>query len=101
MTKSQAKLGAGQVRILRGDGLALLRQQAPGSLDLVFLDPPYDFPQYDRMLAAAKACIKDSGHVYLEAGKAWSEVDLAALGWRLQKHLKAGAVHAHLLQTAA
>ena len=101
MTKSQAKLGAAQIRIQRGDGLALLRQQAPQSLDLVFLDPPYDFPQYDQMLAASHACIKDSGHVYLEAGKAWSEADLAALGWRLKKHLKAGAVHAHLLQTAA
>ena len=101
MTKSQAKLGATQLRIQRGDGLALLRQQAPHSLDLVFLDPPYDFPQYDRMLAAAKDCIKDSGHVYLEAGKAWLAADLQARGWQLVKHLKAGAVHAHLLQRAS
>jgi len=101
MNKSQAKLGASQVRVLRGDGLALLRQQAPNSLDLVFLDPPYDFPQYDRMLSAAQACIKDSGHVYLEAGKAWPAEALQALGWQLKKHLKAGAVHAHLLQRAA
>ncbi len=101
MTKSQAKLGATQIRVQRGDGLALLRQQAPHSLDLVFLDPPYDFPQYDRMLAAAQACIKDSGFVYLEAGKAWSAEALQLLGWQLHKHLKAGAVHAHLLQRAA
>ncbi len=101
MTKSQAKLGATQMRIQRGDGLALLRQQAPNSLDLVFLDPPYDFPQYDRMLAAAQACIKDSGFVYLEAGKAWPAEALLALGWLLVKHLKAGAVHAHLLQRTA
>ncbi len=101
MTKSQAKLGATQMRVQRGDGLALLRQQAPNSLDLVFLDPPYNFPQYDRMLAAAHACIKDSGLVYLEAGQAWPAEALQALGWQRVKHLKAGAVHAHLLQRAA
>jgi len=101
MTKIQVKLGATQVRIQRGDGLALLRQMVPNSLDLILLDPPYDFPQYDKMLAAAQACSKPSGWVYLEAGKAWTENDLLALGWTLQRHLKAGAVHAHLLQRAA
>jgi hypothetical protein len=53
------------------------------------------------MLAAAQACIKPSGWVYLEAGKAWAEAELLALGWTLKRHLKAGAVHAHLLQRAA
>ena len=101
MAKSQAKLGATQMRIQRGDGLALLRQSVPNSLDLILLDPPYDFPQYDKMLAAAQACIKPSGWVYLEAGKAWAEAELLALGWTLKRHLKAGAVHAHLLQRAA
>jgi 16S rRNA (guanine(966)-N(2))-methyltransferase RsmD len=101
MTKSQAKLGATQMRIQRGDGLALMRHSAPNSLDLVFLDPPYDFPQYDKLLEAARACIKDKGFVYLEAGKLWPAEHLQGLGWQLAKHLKAGAVHAHLLQRAA
>jgi len=101
MTKSQVRLGATQMRVQRGDGLALLRQSAPNSLDLVLLDPPYDFPQYDKMLEAARSCIKPTGQVYLEAGKAWGAEDLGTLGWVLKRHLKAGAVHAHLLQRAA
>jgi len=101
MQKSQAKLQAKQLRIQRGDGLALLRQQAHNSLDLVLLDPPYDFALYDKALDAAHVCIKPSGHVYLESGKAWLAEDLRAMGWVLARHLKAGAVHAHLLQRAA
>jgi 16S rRNA G966 N2-methylase RsmD len=101
MAKSQDKLGAKQLRLVRGDGLSTLRQQAPQSLDLVFLDPPYDFPQYPMALVAAAACIKPSGQIYLEAAKAWGDDDVSAWGLRVVKHLKAGAVHAHLLQPAA
>jgi 16S rRNA G966 N2-methylase RsmD len=98
MTKSQVRLGATQMRVQRGDGLALLRQSAPNSLDLVLLDPPYDFPQYDKMLEAARSCIKPTGQVYLEAPVAWGAEALGALGWSLHRHLKAGAVHAHVLR---
>lgn len=101
MVKSQAKLSAHQLRLVRGDGLSTLRQQAPQSVDLVFLDPPYDFPQYPMALAAAAACIKPSGQIYLEAAKAWGDEDVGAWGLRVVKHLKAGAVHAHLLQPGA
>ena len=101
MAKSQAKLGASQLRLLRGDGLSALRQQAPHSVDVVFLDPPYDFPQYPLALAAAAACLKPSGQIYLEAAKAWGDADVSAFGLCVSKHLKAGAVHAHLLLPAA
>jgi len=101
MAKSQAKLGANQLRLVRSDGVATLRQQAPQSVDLVFLDPPYDFAHYPLALAAAAACIKPTGHIYLEAAKAWSAEDVSAWGLRVARHLKAGAVHAHLLQPAA
>jgi hypothetical protein len=36
--------------------------------------------------------------VYLEAPRAWDETQLASLGLTLHRHLKAGAVHAHLLK---
>ena len=101
MAKSQAKLGADQLRLVRGDGLSTLRQQAPQSVDLVFLDPPYDFAHYPLALAVAAACIKPTGQIYLEAAKAWSAQDVSAWGLRVVRHLKAGAVHAHLLQPAA
>ena len=101
MKKNAQRLQATQIRIQRADGLSVLRQQAGHSLDLVFLDPPYDFPGYDTCLHLSLACLKPSGHVYLEAAMAWSDETLAAAGWRLHKYLKAGAVHAHLLQPAA
>lgn len=101
MAKSQAKLGAGQLRLVRGDGLSTLRQLAPQSVDLVFLDPPYDFAHYPLALASAAACIKPTGQIYLEAAKAWSAEDMSAWGLWLARHFKAGAVHAHLLQPAA
>jgi len=101
MAKSQAKLGASQLRLVRSDGVATLRQQAPQSVDLVFLDPPYDFAHYPLALAAAAACIKPTGQIYLEAAKAWGADELGAWGLRVARHLKAGAVHAHLLQPAA
>jgi 16S rRNA (guanine(966)-N(2))-methyltransferase RsmD len=101
MAKNQTKLGASQLRLVRGDGLSTLRQQAPQSLDLVFIDPPYDFAHYPLALAAAAVCIKPTGQIYLEAAKAWSDEELGAWGLRVARHLKAGAVHAHLLQPAA
>ena len=45
--------------------------------------------------------MKPGGFVYLESAKAWPADTLVAAGWELRKHLKAGAVHAHLLQAAA
>ena len=48
-------------------------------------------------LAAAKAMAAD-GWVYLEAPQAWSDEALRALGLQTHRYLKAGAVHAHLLQ---
>jgi 16S rRNA (guanine(966)-N(2))-methyltransferase RsmD len=101
MAKSQTKLAASQLRMVRGDALSVLRQQAPLSMDLVLVDPPYDFPHYQLALAAAAACLKPTGQIYLEAAKAWSEQELSVFGLRLARHLKAGAVHAHLLQPAA
>ena len=99
--KAKERLGATQLRIQRSDGLAVLRQIPAASLDLVFLDPPYDYPQHDLALSLAKQCLKPAGWLYLEADKAWNDEALQPLGWTLSRHLKAGSVHAHLLQTGA
>ncbi|MSQ64951.1 MAG: 16S rRNA (guanine(966)-N(2))-methyltransferase RsmD [Limnohabitans sp.] len=101
MQKNKERLKAACIRLQRGDGLSMLRQQAANSLDLVFLDPPYDFPHYDSALQSARAGVKTSGFVYLESAKAWSPETMLTAGWNLHRHLKAGAVHAHLLQPAA
>ncbi|MBK9346226.1 MAG: 16S rRNA (guanine(966)-N(2))-methyltransferase RsmD [Burkholderiales bacterium] len=84
--------------IQRGEGLAALRQLAPASQHVIFLDPPFDSDLYEAALTAAARAIAPQGWVYLEAPKAWTEAVLNPLGWTVHRHLKAGAVHAHLLR---
>ena len=93
------RLQAAAVRVLAADGLRVLQTQPPGSLDLVLLDPPFGADLFEPALRAAVAAVRaPGGLVYLEAPQAWDADRLAPLGLTLLRHLKAGAVHAHLLQ---
>ncbi|MBV8620549.1 MAG: 16S rRNA (guanine(966)-N(2))-methyltransferase RsmD [Curvibacter sp.] len=91
------RLKAEAVRVLRGDGVVQLQQQRGQSLDLVFLDPPFGAALFEPALQAAVAALAPDGRIYLEAPAAWTEDQLAPLGLVALRHLKAGAVHAHLL----
>ena len=62
------------------------------------LDPPFVRDQFVAALQAASKAVAAQGFVYLEAPRAWTDEELAASGLVLYRHLKAGAVHAHLLQ---
>ena len=94
----QARLSAQAVRVERGNGLTALQRAAGTGVDLVFLDPPFDAQLFDKALAASVPALAAQGWVYLEAPDAWNDARLAALDLALHKPLKAGAVHAHLLQ---
>lgn len=95
---TRVRLGADAVQVQRGDGIAALRQLAPASMDLVLIDPPFDSGLFDAAAQAAAGALSSQGYVYLEAPMAWSAGDLERHGWLLHRHLKAGAVHAHLLR---
>ena len=97
----QIKLQASATQIERGDGITALRQLAPASMDVVFLDPPFDAGLFEAALQAASRAVASGGYVYLEAPSAWSDELLADFGLSLHRHLKAGAVHAHLLKPLA
>ncbi len=86
----QLKLQAAMVKVERGDGIALLRRQSPGSQQLVFLDPPFDSPLFEGALKAAAQAVAEPGYVYLEAPKAWDDEALAAYGLRVHRSGKAG-----------
>lgn len=101
LKRVQAQLQAAAARIVRGDGLAALRQLDPASMDAVFLDPPFDSPQFEAALQAAGRAVAPDGFVYLEAPLAWADAQLANFGLTLHRYLKAGAVHAHLLKRLA
>lgn len=96
----QARLKANMVRIERGDGLAALRRLSAGSMQLVLLDPPFEFTQFEAALKAAAQAIGPAGLVYLEAPRAWLDDELLPLGLRVHRSGKAGAVHFHLLTGA-
>ena len=94
----QKRLKADAVRVQRGDGIAALRQCPPRSQHLVFLDPPFGATElFAPALQVAQQAVAEGGHIYLEAPAAWSA---ETTGLTLYRHLKAGAVHAHLLQVS-
>jgi len=92
------RLAADAVTVARGDGIAGLGRQPAGALDLVLLDPPFAAGLFERALQAAAPALAPQGLIYLEAPASWDETALAAMGLALHRHLKAGAVHAHLLR---
>lgn len=100
LKSTQVKLDAKTVRVERGNGVTLLGRCAPGSLHAVFLDPPFDQPKlYTDGLRAALPVLAEGGVIYMEAARRWEDAELAELGLTVFRHLKAGAVHAHLLRT--
>lgn len=92
------RLQAGAVRVQRGDGIAALRQCQPASMDLLLIDPPFAGELFAPALQAAARAVAQDGFIYLETPAAWTDEQLAPLGLALHRHLKAGAVHAHLLR---
>ena len=94
---TRARLDASTVEVRRANGLSVLKDLAGAGLDLVLLDPPFDAMLYDKALAAASSAVRPGGWVYLEAPHAFAEPALAVHGLSLERHLRAGAVHAHLL----
>ncbi|MFL6629199.1 MAG: 16S rRNA (guanine(966)-N(2))-methyltransferase RsmD [Vitreoscilla sp.] len=100
LTASKTKLDATAVTITQADALAWMKR-APARFDLVLLDPPFDANLFEPALAAALHCVVPQGWIYLEASAAIDAASLAGRGLELYRHVKAGAVHAHLLRRTA
>ena len=101
LRKSVERLQATGVQVRAGEALAVLAQLPALAWDLVLLDPPFDSAMFEPALRLAVQKVPVGGWVYLEAPQAWSAEALAALQLQLYRYLKAGAVHAHLLQRIA
>lgn len=98
LKRIQLQLQASATQVLRGDALAALKAQAGQSVDVVFLDPPFDSNVFEAALQEAGRVVAPDGFVYLEAPRRWQDEELAVAGLLLHRYLKAGAVHAHLLK---
>lgn len=97
----KARLQADAVEVRRANGLSVLQGLAGSGQDLVLLDPPFEADIFDKAIAAAVPTLRDEGYLYLEAPHRWSDAALQAQGLEVERHLRAGAVHAHLLRRAA
>ena len=98
LKRIQTQLQASATQIVRGDAVAALKQLDPASMDAVFLDPPFDSVLFEAALQAAGRAVSQDGFVYLEAPILWTDEQLESAGLKGHRHLKAGAVHAHLLK---
>ncbi|WP_345812779.1 16S rRNA (guanine(966)-N(2))-methyltransferase RsmD [Paraburkholderia sp. PREW-6R] len=99
---NQERLTARTIEIVEADGLRLAASLAPGSFDVVFLDPPFaPFGDglLDKALALAAPLLDADGYLYVESGAALELAGNESLaGWEIVRQGKAGAVHFHLLQ---
>ena len=91
------RLHAEQVQVLSADAIAWLKRCAPGRFELVFLDPPFDANVFEAALGAAAPVLAEGGFAYLEAPR---EFVAGPAGLVRHRHLRAGAVHAHLFLRA-
>jgi 16S rRNA (guanine966-N2)-methyltransferase len=93
------RLAASAVEIAEADALRLAAGLAPGTFEVVFLDPPFGSGLLDRALELAVPLVSPGGFLYVEAGAVLEPAQHAALtGWAIVRDGKAGAVRFHLLQ---
>ncbi|WP_250462844.1 MULTISPECIES: 16S rRNA (guanine(966)-N(2))-methyltransferase RsmD [unclassified Caballeronia] len=97
---NQARLDARNIEIAEADALRLARSLAPGSFDVVFLDPPFgDQALLLRALEIAAPLVAADGALYVECGDPLEPSSIDALaGWEITREGKAGMVRYHLLR---
>ena len=98
LQECKTRLKADSIRIQRGDGIAILRSLPKASIDVIFIDPPFDSDLFLEVIKAAAVVLPAQGAIYLEAPNVWTDEHLAPLGLQIAKQGKAGAVHFHLLK---
>jgi 16S rRNA (guanine966-N2)-methyltransferase len=92
-------LAASQVSVVQGDALAWIEEQASGSFDLVFIDPPFGNGLAELALQALQAGqqLCADGLVYLETSR--TEVAPALLpSWEVLREKIQGEVRMQLLR---
>ena len=93
---AKERLHADAVRIDGGDAITWFTRCGPERFELVLIDPPFDAGAlFDTALATAAPLVVPGGYLYLEAPAPWPA---PPVGYTLHRHLKAGAVHAHLFR---
>jgi 16S rRNA (guanine(966)-N(2))-methyltransferase RsmD len=104
LDETREKLKASNVRVLRTDALALVKDLAARGqrFDVIFLDPPYQLGLLSQILPLCPAILNEGGLVYAETGEPLPQEgdDLPdwLLGWDAIRADKAGMVYYYLLK---
>ena len=96
LAASKARLHADALQVHAVDALAWMMSAAQGRFNLVLLDPPFDAGLHGPATDAALKLLSPGGWLYVESA---SEIPPPP-GCEIHRHLKAGAVHAHLFRLA-
>ncbi len=93
LEQAKLDLDAADACIVRADAYRYLREPAPRSYDIVFLDPPYGDDSISELcrLLAAGGWVATGGSVYFEQDRAQAPAALPD-GWELSKEKNAGQV---------
>jgi 16S rRNA (guanine966-N2)-methyltransferase len=98
LNQSRTRLGAGALRVERSDALAWMARCATARFELILLDPPFEANNAQACAAAAARLLVDGGFLYVESRVGMTD---APSGCVAHRHLRAGAVHAHLFVRSA
>jgi len=109
LRQSVEMLEAKDIAVIEADALSWLAQQAPSSMDIVFVDPPFALNMADRGMAeqgmaekvvaalAQTLALRPGGLVYLESA-APDPAPVPGPGWEVLKEKRVGDVRMHLLK---
>ena len=92
LAASKARLHAEALQVHATDALAWMASAAHGRFDLVLLDPPFDAGLHAQATDLGQRLLEPGGWLYVESG----DLLQPPAGFDAHRHLKAGAVHAHL-----
>lgn len=91
---TRTRLDAKTVTVHCTDAIGWLARADAESLDLLFIDPPFDSDTLAPALRAGARLLRGTGLIYVESRHALAELPE---GWALHRQSRAGAVHFHLL----
>ncbi len=61
--ETQKRLSASVVQVQKGDAMMALQRLSPGTLDVIFLDPPFESTHFEKALQAAAQAVAPEGWV--------------------------------------